>query len=102
MNLKKWFIAIILIFLAFVVIYSGAQKAVGYLNGVTTAIPDDLGSFFDYKAMLGNHLQRIRNEDYTFADMKQDQMEQLEFETRYAEVIYKLLKRLDEANLIGQ
>ena len=39
---------------------------------------------------------------YTFADMKQDQMEQLEFETRYAEVIYKLLKRLDEANLIGQ
>lgn len=97
---KPILIALCLLFACYA-FYQITQRTFAHIVGITTKIPDDLQSFENYKARLNFHLNRMDEPNYSFKELKQDRMEELQFEVKYAEVVLKMLKELDKYRQLG-
>ena len=98
---KKYVLILLACLAAGVLAYNTIQKTISHVIGITSQIPDDMAGFENFEARLKLHLQRIQDPHYTFEEMKQDEMERLQYEVKYAEVVHKILDKLRKYHQLG-
>lgn len=97
--MKKVLIWLVILAVCMTVLYTGFLKINASLIGVFTVIPDQTQGFENYIAHKRKMLAAIRT--CSFDEFRQEQLEDLEYEIRYLEILNGVIKKMSGLRQLG-